>query len=318
MDSYPSQSQSMAEVFFGLLLMAALIYGFIWVILHLTTKPENRRHGPLTADKLGQVAVGTIIALLVPTAINLMAYAFDTQNSNYWVFGLTVLVSLAAFVGGLSAKRNKVVSASVITGSVLALLYAILARYNDFSALAKALIELIALLGITLGAHWITEDAADRPAWGKSILAGFPGVLVGIITFALAWALSGHVASAVDPGFYSETDVVARAVGAGEIATIVVFVWELIVGLLIRRVQPVAVGFILAGAIGVIFSALPVVIDAGTKAAALASGLAAIALIVVAYKRFAPQEEPSHPSCAKCSTSNKPGAKFCQSCGTPL
>ncbi len=320
MDSY-SQSGSVAQALFGLFLIAALVYGFVWVILHLTSKPDSRKQPTLTSEKLGQVAVGLIIALLIPTAINLMAYAFDPLNQSYGVFGLTIIISILAFIGGLSAKRNKVVSVSVVAGATLALLYAILARYSGFTSLAKALIELIALLGITLGAHWVSEDAPTRPSWGKTVLTGFNGIVLAIITFAFAWAFSNHAAGAVDPTFFESTYGVNRAIGAGEIAFIAVFVWELIVGLLIRRVQPVAVGFILAGAIGIIFSALPTVIDAGTKAAALAAAIAAVVLIVVAYKRFTPKEGDTtseDTTCPKCATKNKPGSKFCRSCGSQL
>lgn len=313
---YRDYNASSSSWIVGLIIFFALIYGFVWFLRHISGEGRNKSSN----DSFGKVAMGLVIALLLPTAINLMAYSLDTSLTNIWVFLITLVVSTGAFIAGLTAHRNNVISISVVTGSTLSIFYAVLARYGIFPAAAKALSEGVALLLLSYGAYYLSTGRQRGLTWGEMILHGFNGFLLTSVVFLLAWAFSIHTAQMFDESF--KMDAYATF-STGGIVYLVVFVIELVIGIIIRRLEPVSRGLIAAGLLGSLLTALPQVINAGTTAAAIITGIVTLVLIFVAYKKFSITEEEHKQilalqTCVHCGAKNQPEAKFCTQCGKSI
>lgn len=225
----------------------------------------------------------TVIALLLATAINLTGYAMDNTNQNIAVYTFLVILAAGVTIAGLFAHGSRVVSRGVTTGGILALIYATLIRYGAFPFLGRAFVEAVALIAIVTAGYW-SGIRSFKKGKTPTLLSGLNGFVMGFLVFILSMNLVDNVAGALH-------ETLTTGDASASIVQLTIFVLYLVLGLLLRSLGPISLGFLFAGFLGIIFAAWPYLADQGPLVGALVSIVAVVALILAAYRYFSDHEK---------------------------
>lgn len=128
---------------FEALIPIGFLVGLVWLIVHLTRNKTGDRHS--TAQDFKRMGVGAAITIILPFFIGFLTSAIFDQLEATKPFVMMVALALLLIIVALFISHHTVISYSLITGSIISLVYSTALNFETVNPKVMAVFAGIAL-----------------------------------------------------------------------------------------------------------------------------------------------------------------------------